>query len=81
MTVLPTSVTSVGAGAGLGNIYYLGTEEEFRKLSLNPTGREFNDEYIYMENQPTKYGDYWHYDSKGNPVRWYDDKWNIIEAN
>lgn len=81
ITVLPTSVTSVGAGASLGDIYYLGTEEEYRKLSLNSKGLGWNDVYIYMKNQPTKYGDYWHYDSKGNPVRWYDDKWNIIEAN
>ena len=70
ITILPTSVTSIGAGAGLGNIYYLGTEEQYKEIKQNTAGLSWGYHYIYMENQPPKYGNYWHYDKDGNGVVW-----------
>ena len=55
--------------------------DRYWKLPLNSEGLGWNSKYFYSENQPTKFGDYWHYDSKGNPIRWYDEHGNIIKSN
>ena len=74
---IPDSVTSIGYRAFYGcssltSVYYLGTAEEWEEISidLSNTSLPSATRYYYSENQPTKTGNYWHYDQNGGVVVW-----------
>ena len=65
--VLPVSVTSIGGyvfnGSRLTDVYYKGTEEEWKKISIDPNNSYLTDakRYYYSETKPTVDGNWWHY--------------------
>ena len=77
---IPDSVTSIGDWAfsscdSLTSVYYHGTEEEWSEIAIdNFLGT--NDDlinatrYYYSEEEPTVWGNFWHYDENGNIAMW-----------
>ncbi len=75
--VIPKSVTSIGDhafnfGGEAANVYYLGNEEEWNAIARGI----INDQvviYFYSEEEPTKFGYYWHYVEGVITIREYKD--------
>ena len=66
-----------GVGDGAYNdgiestIYYLGTDEDWNMISIEEGALEtIYGVYFYSESEPSQIGQYWHYDTEGNPVEW-----------
>ncbi len=52
-------------------VFYKGTIEEWKKISINNYLNLDEILYYYSENKPTDDGNYWHYDTDGvTPVIW-----------
>ena len=72
------SVTYIGREAfyrcvGLETVYYKGTAEEWKKISIGYDNSNLTSatRYYYSETKPTESGNYWHYDADGvTPVIW-----------
>jgi len=56
----------------LTSVYYLGTAEEWKEISIYSGNTPLTSatRYYYSENQPTTAGNYWHYDQNGGVVVW-----------
>ena len=74
--IISDSVTSIGKGAlygcsSLKKIYYLGTEEQWGKITVGSTNSVLTDtaKYYYSETAPGANGKYWHY-VNGVPTVW-----------
>ena len=70
---IPYSVTSIGGWAfdGCNNltvVYYQGAENDWSHVEGN--GNLPDVIYYYSETQPTKEGNYWHYDENGEVAVW-----------
>lgn len=71
--ILSDSAHSIGHGVfydcrNLKNVYCLGelptATDSYNSCYISA------DKYLYKQEQPTTSGNYWHYDSNGNPVIW-----------
>ena len=54
-------------------IYYTGTEEQWKTISVDPNDEEIFSSpiYYYSENIPAdNVNNYWHYDENGIPTKW-----------
>ena len=76
---IPDSVTSIEGYAfydcrKLGKVYFRGSAEQWDTIRIydNSTNNCLKnaERYYYSEMKPTKYGNYWHYDEKGNIKEW-----------
>lgn len=74
--LLPYTIKSIGYNSfdtgELDCIFYEGNKENFSNISVD---HQYSDEllefvYYYSETTPTEEGNYWHYDSANNPVKW-----------
>ncbi len=55
----------------LTSVYYSGTESEWSDIKIGTNDILISaTRYYYSESQPTESGNYWHYDTDGNPVVW-----------
>ena len=81
--IIPNSVTSIGGWAffdctNLEKVYYTGTAAEWKKISIYlfeddaPIDSSLTSatRYYYSESQPTKKGNFWHYDDNGEVAIW-----------
>jgi len=73
---IPDSVTSIGCSAfdycsSLSNVYYTGTQEQWKVISISSSNTYLTDanRYYYSETQPATSGNYWHY-VDGVPTKW-----------
>ena len=75
--VIPNSVISIGYNSfyplnSLNNVYYIGSEKEWGYITIDHSNDSvFLEKIFYFsETEPELNGNYWHYDSDGNPVKW-----------
>ena len=75
--VIPKSVTKIVSYAfyrcsALNTVYYEGTAEEWRGVSIGKTGNDIvNAEVYYYSEKPADSGNFWHYASDGvTPEKW-----------
>lgn len=71
--ILPEKITNIGDEAfkgcsSLQSVLYLGTKQPSINFSYNEEFKAAN-KYFYSET-PREGGNYWHYDSDGNPTIW-----------
>lgn len=73
--IMSNSVTYIGSGTfyatELRTVYYEGTQEEYRKISIGTNNQNLTGatKYYYSEEKPKVSGIYWHY-VDGKPVIW-----------
>ena len=74
---IPDSVTTIGYSAfsgcsSLTTVYYGGTTTDWANINIVSSNYTLTSatRYYYSATQPTTTGNYWHYDSNGNPVIW-----------
>ncbi|MBE6534545.1 MAG: leucine-rich repeat domain-containing protein, partial [Ruminococcaceae bacterium] len=74
---IPDNVTSIGDSAfsycdNLTNVYYEGTPEKWAEISIGSNNTYLTNatRYYYSEEEPTKEGNFWHYDENGNVIVW-----------
>ncbi|MBP5373133.1 MAG: leucine-rich repeat protein, partial [Clostridia bacterium] len=65
--VIPVSVKKIQSGAFIGDaeLFYEGTEGQLAAADFSEKIK-----YTYSVNQPTKEGNFWHYDEEGNIAIW-----------
>jgi hypothetical protein len=53
-------------------VYYKGTASEWTEISIGSNNSKLINatRYYYSESEPTTTGNFWHYDTDGNPVAW-----------
>lgn len=68
--ILPRSLERIGAGIHYGDIYYCGTEEEWREVNAEIG---YSKLYFYSETEPENTAYFWHY-VNGDPVLWSDSE-------
>lgn len=73
--VIPASTTCIGFDAfsgctSLKSVYYKGTEESWKDITIVCSEISDITRYYYSEGEPTKEGNYWHYDTDGNIAVW-----------
>ena len=77
--ILSASVYSIGKSAfygcsGLNTVFYLGGEDDY--FTAYDGNTEFMENlYYYSEDEPTSYGQWWHYDEDGKMVIWEEWLW------
>lgn len=73
---IPTNITEIGDNVfkncdSLTDVLYEGTKEEWESIVIGSDNEVVTDSsYIYSETEPTKPGNYWHYDENGEKVVW-----------
>jgi len=74
---IPNIVAFIGSYAfysctGLTSVYYTGTAEEWSEISIGSDNDSLGNAtvYYYSQEEPTKEGNFWHYDEDGNVTVW-----------
>ena len=78
--VVPASVTTIGSNTFDAYtyekqcIYYAGSASDWQNINIGENNKNltYKNIYYFSENKPELMGNYWHYDSEGNIVSWFE---------